>query len=46
MEIGSGKEGCLKSQQGHVGSGHQGRKEVEGFSFSLTYCLSRMEFCL
>lgn len=33
MEIGSGKEGCFKSQQGHVGSGYKGRKENEGSDF-------------
>lgn len=36
MEIGSGKEGCYKSQQGHVGPGHKGRKESQG-----TFCLSK-----
>lgn len=30
MEIGSGKKGCFKSQQGYVRSGHKGRKEGQG----------------
>lgn len=33
MEIGPGKEGCYKSQQRHVGSGHKGWKKSEGWSF-------------
>lgn len=35
MEIDSGKEGGLESKQGHVGSGVQGRKEIEGSAFFL-----------
>lgn len=35
MEIGSGKEGCFKSQQGYARSGYKGRKENEGSDFSL-----------
>lgn len=34
MEIGSGKEGCFKSQQGDARSGYKGRKENEGSDFS------------
>ena len=37
MEIGAGKEGCYKSQQGHVGSGDKGREETEG---SVTFTIS------
>lgn len=39
MEIGPGKEGCNKSQQGNVGSGHKGWKKSEGLPFvSLLEC--------
>lgn len=34
MEVGSGEEGSFESKQGHVGSGLEGRKEIEGSVFS------------
>lgn len=33
MEIGSSKEGCFKSDQGHARSGYEGRKKNEGSVF-------------
>lgn len=33
MEASTGKEGCIKSKQGHAGSGYPRRKEIEGFIF-------------